>query len=206
MIVSFSGIDGSGKTTRCQALVRLLWDRGIPVVAGKPGYEANEAVKDFCGWAYGDRFAYFSRLNGEFYISCLVADWLGYLARVLSKVRLQEVLICDRYIYDVLAQAIHMKAQAGVLRELWERFPRPDIDYLLEVSPQVAHERLQARSELPIHMAESLGELRVLRGAYQQVADQVDWNPKVVQDATRTEDLAREVEQAWQRIRMGQPG
>lgn len=204
MIVSFSGIDGSGKTTRCQALVQLLHKRGIPVVAGKPDYEANEAVKDFCEWRYGDRFAYFSQLDSEFYISCLVADWLGYLARVLSRVPAAEVLVCDRYVYDVLAQAVHMNAHAAVLRRSWHLFPRPDIDYLLELSPEVAHERLKHRCELPIHMAESLSELRVLHGAYRQIAEQLDWNPVVVKDTTCTEDLAREVEQTWQQLRMDQ--
>jgi thymidylate kinase len=204
VIVTFSGIDGSGKTTRCQALVRLLQERGLPAVSGKPAYEANDAVKDFCGWAYGDRFAYFNRLHGEFYISCLIADWLGYLSRVLSNTR-AHILICDRYIYDVLAQAIHMKAQATVLRQLWPLFPSPDIGYFLDVSPEVAHERLRARLELPMHIAESLYELRVLRGAYSEIARDLDWNPVVVKETIRTEDLAKEVEQAWHQIQIPQP-
>jgi len=203
VIVTFSGIDGSGKTTRCQALVRLLKARGLPAVSGRPAYEANDAVKDFCGWAYGDRFAYFSQLNGEFYVSCLIADWMGYLARVLSKAR-AEILICDRYIYDVLAQAIHMKAQATVLRQLWPLFPPPDIGYFLDVSPDVAHARLRMRLESPIHVAESLDELRVLRGAYDQLTRNLDWNPVVVKEPTPTEDLAREVEQVWHRMQTPQ--
>lgn len=201
MIVTFSGIDGSGKTTRCQVLVRLLRERGLPAVLSKPAYEANDAVKDFCEWAYGDRFAYFNQLNGEFYISCLIADWLAYLARVLSRAG-EQILVCDRYIHDVLAQAIHMKAQAVVLRELWSLFPKPDIEYFLDVSPEVAHERLKARSELPIHRAESLGELKVLTGAYGELAQDLKWNRVVVGDATSTEELAEEVEEAWQRTRM----
>ena len=203
MIVTFSGIDGSGKTTRCQALVQLLQARGLPAVSSRPAYEANDAVKDFCGWAYGDRFAYFSRLNGEFYVSCLIADWLGYLARVLSKAR-AEILICDRYIYDVLAQAIHMKAEATILRQLWHLFPPPDIGYFLDVSPDVANARLRMRLESPIHVAESLDELRVLRGAYDQLSRNLDWNPVVVKEPTPTEDLAKEVAQVWHRMQTPQ--
>lgn len=201
MIITFSGIDGSGKTTRCQALVQILQERGLPAVPAKPAYEANDAIKDFCAWAYGDRFAYFHRLNGEFYISCLIADWLGHLARVLSKAH-AEILICDRYIYDVLAQAIHMKAQAVILRQLWSLFPPPAIGYFLDVAPEVAHERLRARLELPMHIAESLEELQVLRGAYQELTRTFGWNPVVVGEATRTEDIAMEVEQAWRGIQI----
>ena len=201
MIVTFSGIDGSGKTTRCQALVRLLRERGLPAVLSKPAYEANEAVKDFCEWAHGDRFAYFDRLEGEFYISCLIADWLAYLARVLSRAG-AEILVCDRYIHDVLAQAIHMKAQGAVLLQSWPHFPKPDIGYFLDVSAEVAHERLRARRELPMHRAESLGELKVLALAYGELAQRLDWNPVVVRDATSTEELAEEVEEVWQRTRM----
>jgi thymidylate kinase len=203
MIVTFSGIDGSGKTTRCQSLVRLLRERGLPAVSSKPAYEANDAVKDFCQWAYGDRFAYFNQLNGEFYLSCLTADWLRYLARTLSQTR-AEILVCDRYIYDVLAQAIHMKAHATTLRQFWPLFPRPDIGYFLQVSPEVAYERLWGRAESPIHIAETLEELRVLDGAYGELAKTLDWNPVVVGERTRTEDLAREVEATWQRMRIRQ--
>jgi thymidylate kinase len=203
VIVTFSGIDGSGKTTRCQALVRLLQERGVPAVASKPAYEANDAVKDFCEWAYGDRHAYFNQLNGDFYISCLIADWLAYLARTLSKAR-AEILICDRYIYDVLAQAVHMKAQATALHQLWHLFPRPDIGYFLEVSPEVAHERLRARPESPIHIAESLGELRALHRAYRELSNTLDWHLIAVRPTTRTEELVKEVEEAWQRTRIRQ--
>jgi thymidylate kinase len=204
MIVTFSGIDGSGKTTRCRLLERSLQERGLPALAIKPDYEANEAVKDFCAWAYGDRFAYFSRLEGEFYISCLSADWLAYLARVLSKAD-RKILICDRYIYDVLAQATHMKAEAAVLRRLWALFPRPDIGYFLDVLPEVAYRRLESRAELPMHQAESLGELRVLHQAYRKLAEQLDWNLAVVTESTRTEDLAEEVEAAWRRMQIRDP-
>jgi thymidylate kinase len=199
MIVTFSGIDGSGKTTRCQMLVKLLQARGLPAVASKPAYEANEAVKDFCSWAYGDRFAYFQQLSGEFYISCLIADWLGYLARVLTKAQ-ERILVCDRYIYDVLAQSLHMQAQAPVLRQAWSLFPQPDISYFLDISPELAHERLSARRELPAHCAESLSELRVLREAYRKLTDTLDWKPVIVAENTDTENLAREVEQAWSRM------
>jgi thymidylate kinase len=201
MIVTFSGIDGSGKTTRCETLARLLLERGLPARLSKPAYEANEAVKDFCEWAYGDRFAYFDQLNGEFYISCLIADWLAYLARVLSRTGAQ-ILICDRYIYDVLAQARHMKTEAAVLRQLWSLFPQPDIGYFLDVTPEIAHQRLCSRHEPPMHRAETLGELRVLHEAYVELAVQLEWKPVLVRDTTSTEELAEEVEKTWLRTRI----
>jgi dTMP kinase len=204
MIVTFSGIDGSGKTTRCETLIRLLREKNLPATHSKPAYEANDAIKDFCEWAYGDRFAYFNHLDGEFYSSCLIADWLGYLARVLSKSQ-SQILICDRYIYDVLAQATHMKARATPLRSLWELFPRPDISYFLDVSPEVAYERLRTRAEPPLHTAEALGELRILHDAYTELANGFQWDRIVVGDTTGTESLAKEVEGAWHRTRNSPP-
>jgi thymidylate kinase len=197
MIVTFSGIDGSGKTTRCRALVNLLQKRGLPATFSKPSYDANDAVKDFCEWAYHDRFAYFDRLSSEFYISCLVADWLAYLARVLSDSQ-AKILVCDRYIYDVLAQSMHMKAQATTLQTFWERFPRPDISYFLDVSPEIAHARLLARSDPPLHAAESLCELRLLHEAYGEARSLFNGSFVRVKETTLTEELAKEVEMAWQ--------
>jgi thymidylate kinase len=204
MIVTFSGIDGSGKTTCCHALVRLLQARGLPAVLSRPAYDANDAVKDFCEWAYGDRFAYFDRLDGDFYLSCLAADWLGYLARVLLKSQ-DKILICDRYIYDVLAQATHMKSQAKTLRHLWSLFPRPDIGYFLQVSPEVAHERLKGRAAPPMHRAEALCELRVLHNAYRALSEELGWDLVRLEETVRTDDLAREVEQKWQGMLITSP-
>lgn len=201
MIVTFSGIDGSGKTTRCEALVRLLRDRGLPAVVSKPAYEANDAVKDFCEWAYGDRFAYFDRLDSDFYISCLTADWLRYLARALSNSK-SQILICDRYIYDVVAQAIHMRARATTLRRLQGFFPKPDISFFLEIAREDAFERLRKRAEPKLHIAESLSELHVLHEAYEELRRGSDWDLVSVPEATQTEHLAVEVEEAWHRMQI----
>jgi len=199
MIVTFSGIDGSGKTTRSEALVQLLRAKGLPALSSRPAYAANDAIKDFCGWAYGDRFAYFTQLDGEFYVSCLTADWLCHLARVLSKSQ-SQILICDRYIYDVLAQATHMKADAVPLRRLWKHFPRPEISYFLEVSPELAHARLRLRADAPIHAAEALCELQTLHDSYAELAACFDWPFVTVEQGACTENLAEEVERAWNRM------
>jgi thymidylate kinase len=200
MIVTFSGIDGSGKSTRCETLVHMLCNRGLPAVISKPSYEANNAIKDFCEWTYGDRFAYFERLDGEFYISCLTADWLAYLARVLQT-KDSRILVCDRYIHDVLAQALHMQATARELLSRWSLFPQPDISYFLAIPPETAYTRLKLRVHPPIHVAEELIELRTLADAYHSVRSIVEWRPTLVTEDTDTGQLATEVERTWTRTR-----
>jgi thymidylate kinase len=197
MIVTFSGIDGSGKSTRCEAVVRALQARQLPASISRPAYAANDAIKDFCAWAYGDPYAYFNQLDGDFYISCLVADWLAHLVQVLSKSE-SQILICDRYIYDVLAQAIHMKTAAPTLRKYWALFPTADISYFLDVSAEAAHDRLLSRKVPPIHSAEELGELRILQRAYEDLASDFKWRRLIVSDSINSQNLAEDIERVWQ--------
>lgn len=196
MIVTVSGIDGSGKTTRSTELCEMLLKRGLPAAMSKPAYEANEQVKDFCEWEFGDRFSYFRKMDAEFYVSCLTADWLGYLVRILTRSN-DRILVCDRYVYDVLAQAIHMKARATVLKQWLGRFPTPDVSFLLDVSPELAYERLKCRLSPKMHEAEGLAELHVLKRAYEVVETEFGWEHVVVTAEQETSFMADIVERVW---------
>jgi thymidylate kinase len=166
VIVTFSGIDGSGKTTLSRDLAASLIRRGIPARVGRPAYEANDA------------------------------DWLDHLAGTLCATQ-GLVLVCDRYIFDVLAQALHMKAHARALLDAWNEFPVPALSYFVDIPPAMAFERLLQRSGQPIHRAEQLEELETLRAAYDGVIATTSWMPRVLDPSPEVEGLAADVERAW---------
>jgi thymidylate kinase len=166
-IVTFSGLDGCGKSTQVAALAAALSARGYRVyrmvtlyasVTGwmtllreerkkrstkrpKPGSIApsNPAQERYPrGRAFlADRVTYRARLRR------LMAYPLDCIALTLWlwSVRLRgvNVVICDRYLCDKL---VNLPSPAGLFaRILRYLVPRPDASFLLEVDPAVASVR-----------------------------------------------------------------
>jgi len=83
------------------------------------------------------------------------------------------------------------------LRRWAKLFPIPELSFFLNVSPEVAHERLLSRPSPPIHEAEALVELRALSLAYDLVMKDFPWKPTVVSEETPTGNLVDIVAAAW---------
>src|SRR6478609_2811520 len=166
LLISFSGLDGSGKSTQIENLrlalnaaglnTRLLafWDNVVVGVKyregfvhkvyksergiGAPGKPVNRRDKNMRGWhlTLARHFLY-------------LLDAIN-LRRVVARARKSgvDVVILDRYIYDELA---NLKASNPVSRayvRLMHAFvPRPDIAYLLDADPVAAYLR---KPEYPV--------------------------------------------------------
>jgi len=176
LIVSFSGIDGAGKSTQIQKLREYLASHGV-------------AVKELTFW---DNVVMFPGLRAGFSRRVLQSDgrvgtpetpaerrdknaqnaplWLGrsvlYLLDVLSLRRIfnqakaenSGVVIFDRFIYDQLA-ALPMRARwaRSFSRLLLRSAPRPDLAYVLDADPEVARAR---KPEYPLEF------MQVYRSSY----------------------------------------
>jgi thymidylate kinase len=160
LIVSFSGIDGAGKSTQIQKLRDYLASHGV-------------AVKELTFW---DNVVMFPGLRAGFSRRVLQSDGrigtpekpaerrdkntqntpllMGrsvlYLLDVLSLRRIfnqaksenSGVVIFDRFIYDQLA-ALPMRTwwARGFSRLLLRIAPKPDLSYVLDADPEVARAR-----------------------------------------------------------------
>jgi thymidylate kinase len=159
VLITFSGIDGAGKSTQIEKLCQYLAAEGIPVElmtfwddvavfrsarsgfsrhvlqsdgnVGTPDRPAARRDKNLQSWPL---FAGRSVLH--------VLDVLN-LWRVLRNKRARGgVIICDRYIYDQLAALPMERRWARAFARLLLRIaPKPDLSYLLDAVPEVARER-----------------------------------------------------------------
>jgi len=160
-LITFSGIDGSGKTTQITALHKTLTESGIRVrllafwddVAalarareflshalfrgekgvGSPGRPVRRRDKNVRSW-------YMTPARCVLYF----LDALR-LSAVMAKVSAgdqPDIVMLDRYLYDELANLdLTSRVARAYVRFLLRMVPRPNLACLLDADPARAHER-----------------------------------------------------------------
>ena len=159
ILVSFSGIDGSGKSTQIERLHSRLeqyqlkvtrlafWDNVVVLPrfradvthkilggeqgVGEPGKPVRRNDKNARRW-------YLTIARSPFYLF----DVLSLRRVVRRAVRSSpHVIIFDRYIYDQIAHIPDNWAGRLARRLVLRLAPRPDVAYLLDADPEIATAR-----------------------------------------------------------------
>lgn len=160
ILISFSGLDGSGKTTQIAALREAISHLGLrsellafwdDVVVGSRCREsfAHKVLGSEHGVGAPDRpverrdknvrIGYLTFMRHVLYL----ADAL-HLRLVVFRARYSgaQVIILDRYLYDELANLpIENRFSAAYARLLAWISPRPEIAFLLDTNPEMARAR-----------------------------------------------------------------
>jgi thymidylate kinase len=170
-LLSFSGIDGAGKSTQIEMLTSRLrqmdlrvtllvfWDdvavltrfRGFTSHTvfggdkgvGAPGQPVNRRDKNVQSW-------YMSAARALLYF----LDALS-LRRTVAQARANktDVIIVDRYLYDELANLrVDRPVTRAYVRLLLRLLPSPDVAYLMDADPAQARER---KPEYPLEFLHS---------------------------------------------------
>jgi len=169
-IVSFSGIDGAGKSTQIEGLLHHLRARGLAPkiytfwddVAVLPGFREQVSLSVFKGdHGIGSPDKPIVRRDKNVTSWHVVAFRLALylldvcsLAIVISRASAAEgeVVIFDRYIYDELANLPLKRRWARFyIRLLLKLTPRPDLALLLDADPDAACQR---KPEYPPYFVE----------------------------------------------------
>lgn len=159
-LISFSGLDGAGKTTQIENLLASLADRGLGSVLlafwddvvvlsryregfvhrvfksergiGAPGKPVNRRDKNVRGWHVN-----FAR-HGLYLLDAI------NLRRVVARARRSgaDVVIMDRYIHDELANLpLENPLTRAFVRLAAAIAPKPDVAYMLDADPVEARAR-----------------------------------------------------------------
>ena len=166
ILITFSGIDGAGKSTQIEKLRSYLLNAGVSVreltfwdnvvmfprlrsgfsrvvlqsdgSVGTPEKPADRNDKNAQSWPL---------LCGR---ACLYLFDVFNLRRIVRSVRSQDtgVVIFDRYIYDQLAaMPMDSRLARAYARLLLAFSPKPDLSYVLDAVPEVARAR---KPEYPV--------------------------------------------------------
>ena len=180
LLISFSGLDGAGKSTQIDNLrerleaaglkVKLLtfWDNVVVMTryregfvhtvygsekgVGAPNKPVNRRDKNVRAW-------YLTIARHALYL--LDALHLRIVVRDAMRSG-NDVVIVDRYVYDELANLpLDRPMTRSFVRAIEKLAPQPDIAYLLDADPEAAHKR---KPEYPVDF------MHKCRAAYHRLA------------------------------------
>lgn len=159
LLVTISGIDGSGKTTFCRRLIERLRKKGLEsmylwggyrpvllapfswVTAHPPSSGRNRSF-----WCRPTGVWLSIRLIRFIYKFVIILDYiLQTFARLMLHGWLRKVIVCDRYYYDfaasLAANLAFSSSELLKLLNLMNVFPKPDVSFLIDVHEKTAFSR-----------------------------------------------------------------
>ncbi|MGA8671685.1 MAG: thymidylate kinase [Terracidiphilus sp.] len=183
-IVTFSGIDGAGKSTQIQSLQRGLEEAGLHVqlVAFWEDVARLKRIREGVGHSIfkGDkgvgspsapinrrdknvRSSSMTGIRVVLYLVDAISTW--FAVKKASRVE-ADVVMFDRYIYDEMANlSLRNPLLRAYVRLLLKLVPKPDISYLLDADPKHARTR---KPEYPLDF------LTINRQSYLDLSKMVD--------------------------------
>lgn len=188
MIVSFSGIDGSGKTHVATRAAEELRRRGIEAKYTAPAYRSFSEFKRRTAEDTGDCYGFYGLPTAADAISCLVTDWWTWWSDNRAVATGRTVLCCDRYVPDVHAQAGQLGVPIDRFAHRLGRLPRADMSFVLTVDAVTARRRIEARAAVKPNRSETIPWLDRLAGIFDQMADDATWG-FIRLDASRSPQL-----------------
>jgi len=155
MLITFEGIDGSGKTTQVKLLRDWLIKRGFRVLV------TEEPTKGLIGKVL-EKFMRDKEANKKVEALLFAADRAEHTDKVI-KPNLDKIVICDRYTHSSIAYQTSIGLSRDWVKCLNKNNLEPDLTIYLDVKPEVALKRIGKRSlkTIKYEKLEMLSKVRI---------------------------------------------
>jgi dTMP kinase len=148
IVVCFSGIDGTGKTTHATKLVETFKNMAIPcqyargIFEPKISYPFMAFVYLVTG-GYRRKDYHKSRILRGIWNYIVILDFLYiYLTQIKIPLLMSKSVICDRYVYDLIVSlkynGLYNERASKILLKL---IPKPDLVFILDIPEDVSNLR-----------------------------------------------------------------
>ena len=147
LLVSFSGIDGTGKTTHAAKLTRTFKDMRIPsqfaecLWSPKLSYPFMALVYLLTGWRRKDYHK--SKILRKVWNYIVILDFLFiYLFRIKRYLIIGKTVFADKYAYDLLTTLMYNDLyNEKASRIMLKLFPPPDLVFIFDIPEEVSNKR-----------------------------------------------------------------
>ncbi|MBI4177232.1 MAG: dTMP kinase [Candidatus Aenigmarchaeota archaeon] len=162
-LIAIEGCDGSGLSTQTSLLCEWLRNAGYGV------HQTKEPTENFIGKTIR------SILRGEIVSGqktlqlLFCADRAHHIeSEIIPALKQGKVVVTDRYIMSTLAFG-SLDEDVGWLKNLNEKFPRPDLTIFIDVPETVSINRIKS-SRPGTELFEKTGKLKKIRENYKKLA------------------------------------
>ena len=191
-LITFSGIDGCGKSTQAHLLKDKLLAEGFPVLVDNYKITSNPRFMNARNQLYHELEVRGESLSSDVMGLLIAFDYYSHIVNdVQSKLDDNKHVICDRYVYDL---CISQKYIFGTgFEDGWRilsKAPHPGLAILIDVPAEMAMSRILLRG-LVVREHEELAVLQVKREAYLEMSQR---SHQIVLDGRQPPDaLHREI-------------
>lgn len=198
MIITFSGVDGAGKTTQINKLLQFFHDKGYRVGSVYSTFpdirysSTAELKRLYLNLQGADVVHIRFRLNSDSNAAIMQrlefadipnvqlaqkAAWQGYIDHtelhdhVIQKLQQEgKIILFDRYYYDEVAFKQLYGCPLTILEKIYENTIEPEYAFLFEIPAQMCYERNRTRPDGKTTLYSSLELIEQLEQNFQKMA------------------------------------
>lgn len=201
-LITFDGVDGSGKTTMLEMLAEKLRNEGVEVLVTMQPTPEMRQLQIFKNFIYNPEKR--KLVDYEALQLYMIADRMQHFKEIIEPALKKGVyVLCDRYIFTMLATMLARGNQPKPwLNELLSLICMPDAAFIMNVDINTSVQRIKERKSFEDSYVE-YEHLKISLESYLTVAN--EFKLKVIDSSKLDVDEAfSEVEKGLQQIRMKQ--
>lgn len=166
MFIVFEGIDGAGLSTQAKLLASYLETRGNVLLTKEPTTsEIGILIRKILQKRWNT--------SSDTLQLLFVADRAHHVYHViLPALKEGKIVVCDRYVLSTIAYGM-LELEKIWLKNLNERFPLPNITFIIDVPPAISLNRI-AKSRDECEHFETEQKLKIVREHFLELAKEYE--------------------------------